>query len=87
MPRNKHKRKAVSHAKPKSLKRLKSKGVMASHPKVFVLLGLLFVALGVSLLVFKSQYNAMFGFAMLSIIVGSVTAIFASFSVPKKKTD
>ncbi|MEH6652231.1 MAG: hypothetical protein V7707_19585 [Motiliproteus sp.] len=87
MPRNKHKRKASAHPKPKTVKSAKPSGVITSHPQVFILLGLFFVALGVYILVFKSQGNAMFGFAMLSLIVGVVTVIFANFAVPKKKTD
>jgi len=48
---------------------------------------LLFVALGIYLLTFESQDNAMFGFAMLSLITGVVTTIYANFSVSKKKAD
>ncbi|MEH6471213.1 MAG: hypothetical protein V7752_08185 [Halopseudomonas sp.] len=87
MPRNKHKRKASARSKPNTAKSVKPSGVITSHPKVFVLIGFFFVALGVYILVFKSQGNAMFGFAMLSLIVGMVTAIFANFAVPKKKVD
>ena len=47
---------------------------------------LFFVALSMYLLTFESQDNAMFGLAMLSLIVGVVTTIYANFAVPKKKT-
>ncbi|WP_019620512.1 hypothetical protein [Amphritea japonica] len=87
MPRNKHKRKASVHSKSKTVKSAKLSGLSALNPKIFVLLGLLFVVLGGYLLVFKSHGGAMPGFAMLSILIGVVTAIFASFSIPKKKTD
>ena len=87
MPRNKHKRKASAHSKPKKSKNSKPSGVITSHPKIFVLLGLFFVVLGVYILIFKSQNNAMLGFAMLSLIVGVLTAVFANFAIPKKKTN
>ncbi|PKG80693.1 hypothetical protein CXF85_21485 [Colwellia sp. 75C3] len=85
MPTNKHKRKASSHVKSKSVKSIQSSGLITSHPKVFVLGGLSFVALGIYLLAFESQNNAMFGVAMLSLIAGVVTTIYANFAVPKKK--
>jgi len=87
MPTNKHKRKASAHSKSKTVKSAQQLGLMASHPKAFVLVGLLFVALGIYLLTFESQDNAMFGFAMLSLITGVVTTIYANFSVSKKKAD
>ncbi|PKI15982.1 hypothetical protein [Colwellia sp. 12G3] len=83
MPTNKHKRKASSHSK--SSKPVQSSGLMTTHPKAFALGGLLFVALGIYLLAFESQNNAMFGIAMLSLIAGTVTTIYANFAVPKKK--
>ncbi len=87
MPTNKHKRKASAHSKSKTVKSTKPSGVITSHPKVFVFLGFFFVALGVYLLAFKSQYDVMFGFAMLSLFVGAVTVIYANFSLPNKKTE
>lgn len=87
MPRNKHKRKASAHSKSHAVKSARPSGLKALNPKIFVLLGVFFVAVGVYLLVFKSHSGAMPGFAMLSIIAGVVTAIFAGFSLPKKKTD
>jgi hypothetical protein len=85
MPTNKHKRKATAHAKPKLAKSIQSSGLITSHPKAFALGGLSFVALGIYLLAFESQNNAMFGVAMLSIIAGVVTTIYANFAVPKNK--
>lgn len=87
MPTNKHKRKASAHSKSKKVKSAQPPGLIASHPKAFVLVGLFFVALGLYLLTFESQDNAMFGFAMLSLITGVVTTIYAKFSVSKKKAD
>ncbi|MEY8252007.1 MAG: hypothetical protein RPR91_06450 [Colwellia sp.] len=87
MPTNKHKRKASAHSK--AVKRVKSSGLITSHPKLFVLGGLFFVALGIYLLAFESENNAMFGFAMLSLITGVATTIYANFAVAvaNKKTD
>jgi len=83
MPTNKHKRKAAAHSKNKAVKSFHSSGLLTSYPKVFVLTGLLLIALGVYLLAFESQNNAMFGLAMLSLIVGVVTTIYANFAIPK----
>jgi len=87
MPTNKHKRKASAHSKTKAVKSFQSSGLITSHPKVFAIAGLLFVALGLYLLAFESQNNAMFGVAMLSLIAGGATTIYANFAVPKKKID
>jgi hypothetical protein len=87
MPKNKHKRKASAHSKSNAVKSAKPSGLRALNPKIFVVLGLCLVALGLYILVFKSHGNAMSGFAMLSIFIGVVTAIIASFSGPKKKID
>jgi hypothetical protein len=84
MPTNKHKRKASAHPKYNKVNRVQSSGLIASHPKVFVLAGLFFVVLGVYLLTFKSQSNAMFGFAMLSLFTGIVTTFYAKFMIPKE---
>ena len=83
MPTNKHKRKASAHTKPKAAK---PPGLITSHPKAFFLVGLLFVALSFYLLAFKSQDNAMFGLAMLSLITGVGLAISAKVAVTKKTT-
>tara|TARA_R110001583_G_scaffold19882_2_gene77163 strand:- start:5932 stop:6207 length:276 start_codon:yes stop_codon:yes gene_type:complete len=85
MPTNKHKRKASAHSNPKAVKNVKSSGLLTLHPKFFAFVGLLFVALGLYLLAFESQNNAMFGFAMLSLITGVVATIYVNFAVPKKK--
>jgi hypothetical protein len=87
MPTNKHKRKASAHSKPKTAKSAQAAGLVTLHPKFFVFVGALFVALGVYLLAFESQDNSMFGLAMLSLIAGTVTVIYANVAVPKKKTD
>lgn len=87
MPTNKHKRKASAHTKNKAVKSIHSAGGITSHPKVFFLGGLFFVALGIYLLAFESQNNAMFGLAMLSLIAGVVTTIYANFAVPKNKKE
>jgi len=86
MPTNKHKRKASAQPKSKAAKRVQSSGLITSHPKVFALVGWFCVALGIYLLAFESQTNAMFGLAMLSLVVGVVTTIYANFAVPKKNT-
>ncbi len=85
MPANKHKRKATSHVKTTSLKSIQSSGLISSHPKAFVMGGLFFVVLGLYLLAFESQNNAMFGVAMLSLIAGGATTIYANFTVSRKK--
>lgn len=85
MPANKHKRKATSHVKTTSLKSTQSSGLISSHPKAFVMGGLFFVVLGLYLLAFESQNNAMFGVAMLSLIAGGATTIYANFTVSRKK--
>ena len=80
MPTNKHKRKATSHAKPKIKK---TTGLISLHPKGSFLVGLLILALSVYLLIFKSQDNAMFGLAMISLISGAYLAIFAQMALTK----
>jgi len=87
MPTNKHKRKASAHSKSKKVKSSQTSGLIASHPKAFVLVGLFFVALSVYLLTFESQDNAMFGLAMLSLITGVATIIYANFSLSRKKSN
>lgn len=87
MPTKKHKRKASSHAKSKVLKHTKSTGLIAAHPKIFLVVGLSFIILGLVLLMFKSYDNAVFGLAMLALIAGVVTTIYANFAVPRKKPD
>ena len=85
MPTNKHKRKASAHAQPKAVKSVPSTGLLSLSPRAFRLVGLCFVALGIYLLAFESQSNAMFGLAMISLVVGVGTTIYASFAEPKKK--
>lgn len=85
MPTNKHKRKASAHPKTKTAKISQAPGLITAHPKLFVLIGLIFVALGMYLLAFEAQDNAMFGLAMLALIAGVVTTIYANFAVAKKK--
>ena len=85
MPANKHKRKASSHTKGKAVKKIRSTGFVVSHPKLFFSVGLFLVGIGAYLLAFESQDNVMFGVAMLSLIVGVVTTIYANFSAPNKK--
>lgn len=84
MPTNKHKRKAVAHNKSKKLKHTQTAGLISSHPKIFIYGGLLFSVLGVYLMAFEGQSNAMFGLAMLLLVIGTATAIYANFTVPKK---
>ncbi len=85
MPSKKHKRKASIHTKAKAIKRVRSAGLITSHPKVFILAGIFCIALSGYLLAFKSHNNAMFGLAMLLLIAGVVTTIYANFAVPKKQ--
>jgi len=85
MPTNKHKRKATAHVKPKTVKVVRSSGIITTHPKLFLYAGVMLVALGIYLLAFEAQNNAMFGFAMLALIAGVVTAIYANFAGLKKK--
>jgi len=85
MPTNKHKRKASAHPKSNKGKNGQLFGVIDSHPKLFVFIGLFFVALAIYLLTFESQNNAMFGIAMLSLLIGIVTTFFANVALPKKK--
>ncbi len=86
MPTNKHKRKASAKYKSKAIKNVQSSGLITTHPKTFACIGLFLVALGMFLLATESQNNAMFGLAMLSLISGVVTIIYANFSAPKKRT-
>lgn len=81
MPTNKHKRKASAHSKSKAAK---PPGLITSYPKVFVLVGLFFIAVSMYLLTFKSQENSMFGFAMLSLIGGVSLVIYAKIAVTNK---
>jgi hypothetical protein len=85
MPTNKHKRKASAHSKPTAGKNAQPTGLIISHPRISISVGVFFIALGIYLLAFESQDNAMFGFAMLSLIVGVATTIYVKFAVPKKK--
>ncbi len=83
MPTNKHKRKAVAKNKTRTLKSTKTSGVISSYPKVFIYIGLFFVAVGIYFMAFESQSNAMFGLAMLLLVSGTAIAIYANFTVPK----
>ena len=85
MPTNKHKRKASAHPKYNKGNRAQSTALMVSHPKIFFAVGLCLVMLGVYLLTFKSQDNAMFGIAMLSLLAGIVTTFYAKFTLAKNK--
>lgn len=82
MPTNKHKRKASAHSK---LKREKVPGLVSSHPKTFGLIGLFLIMVSVYLLFFEYQNDAMFGLAMLSLIVGLTLTIFAKIRITKNK--
>jgi len=84
MPTNKQKRKASPHTKAKTVKGNQKSGLITSHRKTFVYIGLFFVAFGIYLLTFKSHDSAMFGLAMISLIAGVITAFYASFTVAKK---
>lgn len=81
MPTNKHKRKASAHSKPKIEK---ASGLISSHPKTFGLIGLFLIMISAYLLFFEYQDDAMFGFAMLSLIVGVTLTIFAKMRITKK---
>lgn len=85
MPKNKHKRKASAHAKPRKFNNGPASGLITRHPKIFISVGLFFVALGLYLLVFEAQKNAMFGLAMLSLVAGTATTIYMNFTLAKKK--
>ena len=85
MPSNKHKRKASAHTQSKKLPSAKSSGLIVSHPKLFVIVGLVLVFLGLYLLAFEAQKNSMFGLAMLALISGVTTTIYANFALSKKK--
>ena len=86
MPTNKHKRKASAHAKSNKANRFQSSGLMASHPKIFFLVGLFLVILGLYLLAFKSRDNAMFGLAMISLLTGIVATFYAKITLAKSKS-
>jgi uncharacterized membrane protein YiaA len=86
MPANKQKRKASAHAKSNKANRVQSTGLMATHPKIFFLIGLFLLTLGIYLLTFKSQDNAMFGLAMISLLTGGVTAFYAKFTLAKNQS-
>lgn len=85
MPSNKHKRKTAANFKNKLAKKTKPSGIISAHPKASVGIGLLFVSLGVYLLTFESQDNAMFGLAMLSLVVGIAMAIYGNLALSRKK--
>ncbi|GAW97449.1 hypothetical protein MTCD1_03076 [Colwellia marinimaniae] len=87
MPTNKHKRKASTKVKFKAVKNVHSLGLISAHPKLFVLVGLLLVALAIYLFAFEAQDDAMFGFAMLALITGVAVTIYANFARPKKKQE
>lgn len=84
MPANKHKRKASAHTRSKTSKNAQSPRLISLHPKVFIFIGLFFVALGIYFMAFEAQSNAMFGVAMLLLVAGTATTIYANFAVPKK---
>lgn len=81
MPTNKHKRKALAHSKSK---KVLPSGLITSHPKASSSVGFFFVAFSIYLLIFEYQDNAMFGLAMISLIVGVVLAVSAKIAVTKK---
>lgn len=83
MPTNKHKRKASAHNKSKKLINAQTSGLITSHPKIFIYVGLFFIALGIYFMAFEAQSNAMFGLAMLLLVSGTTIAIYANFTVPK----
>jgi uncharacterized membrane protein len=87
MPKNKNKRKASTHTKSKKIIHTQSSHGILQHPKLSVSLAIFFIGLAVYLLAFESQDDAMFGFAMLSLIVGIATAIYTNLAVAKKKAD
>jgi uncharacterized membrane protein len=81
MPKNKHKRKASAHATHKTKK---TPGLITSHPKRATLVGLFLVMVSVYLLIFESQDNAMFGLAMISLIIGMILGISVKMTATKK---
>jgi len=87
MPAKKHKRKASDHTRSKrsSLKQIKPAGLIASNPRLFICIGISLIALGMYLLAFESQYDAMFGLAMLTLVSGGAIAIYSNFALPKKE--
>ena len=87
MPGNKHKRKAVSKIKhkQKSTTVVKSSGLVTSHPVAFIFVGLSLIVLGLFFIITDIQDSAMFGLALIMIIAGVATAIYANFALPKKK--
>jgi hypothetical protein len=87
MPTSKNKRKASTHAKAKKSKIEKSPGLITKNPKFFGIVGVLLVLLSSYLLLFKSQDNAMFGLAMLSLISGVAFTVLAKISVSKSNTN
>jgi len=80
MPTKKHKRKASAHFKPNAATNAQQSGLVTSHPKAFFWGGMFFIAFGLYLLTFESQDNAMFGLAMIALIIGVVTAIYANIT-------
>lgn len=84
MPTKKHKRKASAHSKSKPVK---PPGLISSHPKAFLLIGLFFMLASVYLLAFEAQDNAMFGVAMLALVAGVVLAFSAKIAMSKKKNN
>jgi hypothetical protein len=84
MPASKHKRKASTRSKSKAVINTQPSGLITSHPRFFLLFGMCLVTLSLYLLTFESHHNAMFGFAMLSLITGVVLAILAKITASKK---
>jgi len=74
MPTNKHKRKASAQSKTK---RVRPPGLITTHAKFFLGVGVFFIAISIYLLIFKAHDNAMFGLAMLALISGVVLTISA----------
>ena len=84
MPANKHKRKASAQKKSRAVKNVSASGLITLHPKFFISVGLLLVAIGLYIMAFKAQSDAMFGIAMLSLVTGTATTIYANFATVKK---
>ena len=87
MPANKHKRKITKHAKKsdKAEQVVKGTGMLSTYPVAFIVLGLCLLISGIYFLLTGMQNNAMFGIAMLLIISGTATAVFANLALPKNK--
>jgi hypothetical protein len=79
----KNKRKAIKHQNHSS-KEITSRSILSRYPKIFLVLSILLISLGVGLLTMGHVSDAKVGLSMILLFFGLALAMFANASLPKK---